>query len=97
MAGEAEYAQSLMLLRSRLRDEKEVRVLCSSLGNSRFPWWRNRLRAIGERVNLPFHWAGALIGIELGSLVDRTSEQNFMKFVTGKGILCRITRAKIFH
>lgn len=46
-------------------------------------------------MGLPFDWAGALIGIELGPLVDEISEQNFKTFLSQKGILCPVTRAAI--
>lgn len=88
-------AQSLMLLRSHLRDEKEVRLVCSSLKNSKFPWWRDRVRIIGDRVKLPFDWAGALIGIELGPLVDKTSEQSLKTLLLKKDIRCPITRPNV--
>ncbi len=84
-----------MLLRSRLNDEKEVRIVCTSLKNSKFTWWQDRVRVEADRVKLPFDWAGALTSIELGPLVDDTYEQNLKRMLSHEGILCPITRATV--
>jgi hypothetical protein len=86
-------AQSLMLLRSDLKSEAEVRLLFTLIRNSPNTWFTENVKHSDETCKIPFEWCGAIKSVLFGPQMTHDLEGSFNRLLAQEGIQCTTSKS----